>query len=285
MEKVRFNVYSGDNARIMFGVDLRCSSPADLARFALSGAPVVAITTHEQWRDGRGLTPLCARKALIDSGELTPDFASLRGKRVGMELSDGKMRPEPDWIIVHRALERGGLTWNDVRVVETPHGATTTELLAQGAVDIVNMPRPRAVVLGEERGLIQRWHECWDITSRQGRCVVANKSFVDAHPGAVQGFVTGWIRASRDYVDAMNQGKGRTEILDLLVRHSGEDRKVVEGMSPLGLDPNGMVDIASMQRDAETWASHGLLPAGADVARAVDLSFAERALKELGPYA
>src|SRR4051795_6662073 len=91
VDHLRFGVFSGANACIMFGplwiglergyfadagvdvevvisdvrigkpdddIDLECSSVGDLARRAVAGVEVVAVASQEQWRDGRGLTPL-----------------------------------------------------------------------------------------------------------------------------------------------------------------------------------------------------------------------------------
>lgn len=317
MQGLRIRVNTDDHARIMFGllwigigrgyfeqagveaipvlgdaqvgagadaVDVRCSSPADLARWAIEDAPVVAIVSQEQWRDGRGLTPIGTRKVLLERGELTQDPASLRGKRIGIEHSgSGQMRAEPDWILFHHALGRAGLTFDDVTVVDTSHGSGESKLKA-GEIDLVTMGRPRAVVVGEEAGWLQRWAECWELAPRQGRCVVANRSLLDARPDEVQAFVTGWVRASRDYVDAVSEGKGREEIIELLHEYTGERREVLERMSPLGANPNGAMDPESMQRDAETWAEHGLLPRSPTMSRMVESGFVEAALEQLGPY-
>jgi NitT/TauT family transport system substrate-binding protein len=80
------------------------------------------------------------------------------------------------------------------------------------------------------------------------------------------------------------KGQGREEIIDLLVRHSGESRRVVERMSPLGVSPDGRVDVASMQHDADLWAENGLIDGRPTMAAMVDLSYVDRALAQLGPY-
>lgn len=324
MDRIRFGVFSGDNARIMFGplwiglergyfrqagadvevvtsdvrigadddpIDVEASSVGDLARRALRGVPVVSVVSQEQWRDGRGLTPLVTRRAMIESGALTADLASLRGKKVGIEtggsdrLGQGRMRPEPDFISFYNVLQAGGLTLDDVTIVDARHGAVGHEQLKSGAVDVITMPRPRQVVEGEDAGWLARWKECWESIPRQARSCIVRRAFVEQHPEAVQGFVTGWIRASRDYLDAIVKGQDRDAMIDLLVRHSGEARRVVERMSPLGVSADGRVDVASMQRDADLWAERDLIDGQPDMRTMVDPTFVDRALQQLGPYA
>jgi ABC-type nitrate/sulfonate/bicarbonate transport system substrate-binding protein len=322
VDQLRFGIFSGDNARIMFGplwigldrgyfteagvavevvvsdvrigaaddpIDLECSSVGDLARRAVAGVGVVSIASQEQWRDGRGLTPLCTRRELIDRGELAADFASVRGKRIGVEtggsdrLGQGKMRPEPDFIYVHHILKRAGLSLDDVTLVNARHSQAFRDL-ENREVDLINAPRPRAVVQGEDAGWLARWKEAWEVAPRQGRSCIVKRDFAEQHPEAVQGFVTGWIRGGRDYLDAIVKGQGREAIIDLLVRHSGEARRVVERMSPLGVNPDGRVDVTSMQHDADLWAEHGLIDGRAEMAHMVDMSFVDRAREQLGPY-
>src|SRR5262249_21691870 len=137
-------------------IDVEASSVGDLARRALRGVPVVSVVSQEQWRDGRGLTPLVTRRAMIDRGELTANLATRRGKKVGIEtggsdrLGQGRMRPEPDFISFHNMLQAGGLTFDDVTIVDARHGAVGLEQLESGAVDVLTMPRPRQVVEGED---------------------------------------------------------------------------------------------------------------------------------------
>ncbi len=322
MDRLRFGVFSGDPARIMFGplwiglergyfadagveigvvisdvrigaaddpIDLECSSVGDLARRAVAGVEVVSVASQEQWRDGRGLTPLCTRREMLDRGALTDDLASVRGKRIGVEtggsdrLGQGKMRPEPDFIYVYYLLKGAGLSLDDITLVNTPHRRAHDDL-QNGVVDLINAPRPRKVIEGEDAGWLARWKEAWEVAPRQGRSCIVKRAFAEQHPEAVQGFVTGWIRAGRDYLDAVVKGQGREEMMDLLVRHSGEARRVVERMSPLGVSPDGRVDVASMQHDADLWAEHGLIDGRPDMASMVDMSYVDRALAQLGPY-
>jgi NitT/TauT family transport system substrate-binding protein len=323
VDHLRFGVFSGDNARIMFGplwiglergyfkeagvdvevvysdvrigapddpIDLECSSVGDVARRAVAGVEVVSIVNQEQWRDARGLTPLVTRRELVESGGLTADLASVRGKRIGVEtggsdrLGQGRMRPEPDFIYVHGLLRRAGLNLDDVTLVNARH-SQSFQNLKSGEVDIINAPRPRAIIQGEDDGWLVRWKEAWEVVPRQGRTCIVKRAFAEEHPEAVQGFVTGWIRAGRDYLDAIVKGQGRDEMIDLFVRYSGEERRVAERMSPLGVHPDGQIDVASMQHDADLWAEHGLIDSRPEMARMVDLSYVERALAQLGPYA
>jgi ABC-type nitrate/sulfonate/bicarbonate transport system substrate-binding protein len=135
-------------------------------------------------------------------------------------------------------LKNAGLSLDDVTLVNAPH-RTVHEDLQSGVIDLINAPRPRKVIEGEDAGWLARWKEAWEVAPRQGRSCLVKRAFAEQHPEAVQGFVTGWIRAGRDYLDAIVKGQQREEMLALLIRHSGETHRVVERMSPLGVSPDG----------------------------------------------
>ena len=55
-------------------------------------------------------------------------------------------------------------------------------------------------------------------------------------------------------------------------------------ITPTGMDPDGRVNIESLQRDLDFYTSQGLVQTKMDVAKIVDHSFVEAAIKALGPF-
>jgi len=49
-------------------------------------------------------------------------------------------------------------------------------------------------------------------------------------------------------------------------------------------NPNGELHIPSMKDDLQVWRAQGLIEVPVEVEKALDLSYVEWALKELGPY-
>jgi NitT/TauT family transport system substrate-binding protein len=55
-------------------------------------------------------------------------------------------------------------------------------------------------------------------------------------------------------------------------------------ITPTGMDPDGRVNIESLQRDLDFYVSQGLVKGKVSVASIVDHSFVEAAAKALGPF-
>src|SRR5919202_3352612 len=79
--------------------------------------PFKIVASAETWGPGKGPHHFVARPELLERGELR-DYPDLAGKHLGLEQN----RVDPDWLIAHRALERAGLTLDDVQVVWASHG-------------------------------------------------------------------------------------------------------------------------------------------------------------------
>jgi NitT/TauT family transport system substrate-binding protein len=98
-----------------------------------------------------------------------------------------------------------------------------------------------------------------------------------------------YIRGVRYYNDALKDGKlaGRTsdDVISILVASTRmKDPTLYRKIVPNGVDPNGKVNVASMDHDIGVYRSEGLLQGNVNAAQTVDMSFATEAVKALGPY-
>ena len=50
-------------------------------------------------------------------------------------------------------------------------------------------------------------------------------------------------------------------------------------MVPTGLEPNGEINVATLEADQELWATQGHIPQRADIRGAIDLQYLQAALK------
>ena len=98
-----------------------------------------------------------------------------------------------------------------------------------------------------------------------------------------------YIRGVRDYNDAIVDGrlagaKGDA-IIDILTRYSTiKDPAIHRAVTAPYIDPDGKLNVDSLAEDLSIFASEGLIEGKVDMAKAVDTSFIEAAVKELGPY-
>ncbi len=310
MDTVRFARYSGETAKIIFAplfiglardyfaeldievvdLDLR-EQPWETvaAHNADCGAGNIdyvvdpkwagrmkAVVVHEQFRAGHGLTSLLARADLVKQGNLTDDPASLRGKTIALPPGRGD-----DYLAYYGALRQGGLTIDDVQIAEMGHGESE-EL---DTVDIKIGRRPRSVVRDLTQGGWTRWKQGDEIhQDLQARYLLFSNPFLEERPDVGIRFLTAYLRGARDYCDAFDRGMGRQELINLLVRETGESTELLNAMKPLGFSPNGVVDLERLAIELDLLRARNLVPSNTKADDVVNNRFAEAAVERLGPY-
>jgi NitT/TauT family transport system substrate-binding protein len=310
MDTVRFARYSGETAKIIFAplfiglargyfaevdlavedLDLR-EQPWETvaAHRADCGAGNVdycvnprwagrmkAVLVHEQFRPGHGLTSLLARSALVKEGRLTDDPATLRGLTIALPPERGD-----DYLAYYGALCQGGLTIDDVEIEQTGHG----EAEAAGGMDVKIGRRPRSVQRDLESGEWLRWKQGDEIhPNLQARYLLFSNPFMAERPEVGIRFLTAYLRGARDYCDAFDEGIGKRELVDLLIRETGETADLLTSMKPLGFSPNGVVDLARLAVELDLLRERQLVPSATKPDDVVDNRFAESVLQRLGSY-
>lgn len=230
---------------------------------------------------GYGYNPLLVRKDLVDSGKFR-SFKDLKGLKVA-GVSKGT---SPDSIL-NEALKKGGLKFSDVEMVYM--GFPQHVLALQNkAVDASVTTEPSAT-RAIQSGAAVRYHNDEIYPNQQIAVVLYSGTFIKQNPDAAKRFMRAYIRAVRDYNDALKDGKlaGRNaeEIVTILTEYTKiQDANVYRTIVPNGCNPNGKVNEVSLRKDFEFYKSQGLIEGNVTVEKALDNSFAEATVKELGPY-
>jgi NitT/TauT family transport system substrate-binding protein len=175
------------------------------------------------------------------------------------------------------------LTIDDVRIATTGHG----EAEDLGSVDIKIGRRPRSVARDvAPGGDWVRWKQGDEIfPNLQARYLLFSNGFMAERPEVGSRFVAAYLRGARDYCDAFDKGIGKQEMVDLLVRETGETADLLTTMKPLGFSPNGVVDEKRLTAELALLREQGLVPPTTEPSDVVDNRFAQQALDRLGPYA
>jgi NitT/TauT family transport system substrate-binding protein len=235
-----------------------------------------AALVHEQFRAGHGLTSLLARTALVKEGRLTDDPATLQGLTIALPPERGD-----DYLAYYGALHQGGLTIDDVHIDLTGHG----EAEAIGRMDVKIGRRPRSVQRDVESDEWVRWKQGDEIhPNLQARYLLFSNPFMAERPDVGVRFLTAYLRGARDYCDAFDKGIGKQELIDLLVRETGETADLLRTMKPLGFSPDGVVDLPRLAVELDLLRERGLVPSATKADDVVDNRFAEAALQQLGLY-
>lgn len=242
------------------------------------GVRIVADKGQDPSRDW-DFSALVLRKSLIDSGQVK-DFADLKGLKL---VTSGRGNsPE---VSLATALKKGGLTLQDVNYSQMGFPDMVTAL-STGAIDGGVMIEPFiSRVVSDGSGV--RWKGNVDIMGgdQQVAVIVYSAQFAGKQDVA-QRWMNAYIRGVRDYNDAFGpKRQGYADVVNILAQNTTvTDPKVYEHMVPAGLDPDGKLDVQSMQNDLEYYRASGQVKDPVDLASLVDTSFQTAAVKALGPY-
>jgi NitT/TauT family transport system substrate-binding protein len=235
--------------------------------------PFRIVASAETWGPGKGPHHFVAQPALLERGELR-DYPDLKGKRIGLE----KNRVDPDWLIAHRALDRAGITMDDVEVVWATHGERREKSLEAQGIDVTIFMQPAAIAAGLRQGNIAIWRQCGELfPGRQGQLLGYASAFATERADVARRWMVAYVRGVRTYLDAVEEGKDRDGLVDLLTRATGDARETVELMPSLGIARDARVNGAAMQEEADLFGANGFLPAGLKIAPTVDNQFVDHA--------
>jgi NitT/TauT family transport system substrate-binding protein len=113
--------------------------------------------------------------------------------------------------------------------------------------------------------------------------------FVTKRTEVARRFFVGYLRGLRYYHDALRNGKfaGPTaeDVISILQSEIKlPDPSIWRALTPSAVQTNGRVDAASLQFDYDVFKELGLIQTPVNVANAIDMSFADYANAQLGPY-
>lgn len=229
---------------------------------------------------GHGFLAWVVRKDLVDSGRFRQD-ADLRGLSFAITPP---VEATQSMVALQRLLRRLDLRLEDLDLRPLPFGDMPAAY-AGGAIDSSFLVEP-LVSAGEQSGVLVRWRGVDEIAPNLPLGLIAYSTrFAEGQPDAARAFMVGYVRAVRTYLDAMDHGRGREQVIAALTRHTEvKDAAVYERMVPAGLHPDGRIAVEELAASIETYRAMGALTEAVEVGRIVDHQFVDHARERLGPY-
>jgi NitT/TauT family transport system substrate-binding protein len=222
---------------------------------------------------------LVVRKDLIDSGQFR-DFADLRGRKISLNSRGVNLM-----VNLVAALEKGGLTEQDVDIVEL--GATDSLVgLANRGLDASMLLEPQ-VAQGVSQGVIVRWKGADELLPyyQQGGVLMYGGRFINESPEVARRWMVAYVRALRDYYDAAVKGRDRASVLDLLVKYTSlKDRGVLDKVVLHTYNPDGYLEVDGLQEDLKVFLQLGVVQQPVDLKTVIDHQFVDYAIQRLGRY-
>jgi NitT/TauT family transport system substrate-binding protein len=220
---------------------------------------------------------LVVRKDLVDSGAVR-DWADLRGRRIAVNS-----RGVNSMVNLVEALAKGGMTEQDVDLVEM-NASDQLAALSNGGIDagIVNEPQ---VGQGLVLGTIVRWKGAEEIMPyyQQAGTLLYGGRFIAEQPDVARRWMVAYVRAQRDYYAAVIKNGDRGSMLDLLTRYTSlKDRAMLEAVQLHAANPDGYLNVQSLQSDLDAFLKLGVVSQPVDLASVIDQQFVDYAVGRLG---
>jgi NitT/TauT family transport system substrate-binding protein len=224
---------------------------------------------------------LLIRKDLVDSGRYKT-LADLKG----MTAATGSPGSGSESSL-NEALKKGGLKFADVKVVYMGFPQMFVAFINKG-IDAAVTNEP-TVTRALREGVAVRASKDVIYPGQQTAVVLFSENFAQQRRPVAQKFLNAYIRAVRDYNDALLDGRlagaNAADIISILTQYTEiKDRETYATMNAFAVDPNGGVNVATLKNDYSFFRERGLVGSKITVEQVIDKSFAEEAVRVLGPY-
>jgi NitT/TauT family transport system substrate-binding protein len=258
------------------------AASAGLYNAAARGINIKIVADKGSTPPGHGYQPLLVRKDLVASGKVK-SISDLKGLRIASGATGISTS-----VTLSEALKKGGLTLGDIMVVNLGYPQHVMALQNK-AVDASITTEPSATVAVASGAAVRFAGDDEIYPNHQLAVVLYGGSFIKDNPAIARKFMRAYLRAVRDYNDALKDGKlagpNAAEIVAILNEFTAiKDPAVYKAIITHGCNPDGRVNVASLGTDLQFFKDQGLITGNVSVEQAVDNSFVEAALKDLGFY-
>lgn len=226
---------------------------------------------------GKGYFQIALKKGL---GEKYKDYKDMKGMRIAI-ASTGSINE----LFAEKALEKGGLSKNDVQYVIVDSFPDMLTAVANGNADATVQIEP-LITQGISQGILEWWKDPDEYAQNEEISVLMYSPEFAKDKELGTKFMIAYLQGVRAYNDAFITGKvDQDKIINILCSTTFVNKpEIFLKMNPPGLDPNGHVLKAGVIEDQKFYMSHGLVKTEADVDNIVDDSYVQEALKVLGEY-
>ncbi len=222
---------------------------------------------------------LVLRKELADSGAIK-DYQDLRGRTIAV-ASLGATQEET----LDAALRQGGMSVADVSLKTMPF-PDTLPALANGSIDAAMELQPW-IAQGTAKGILRVWRDSAEMTpGLQTNALTFGPSVPQIGREAGDRFITAYTQGLRYYNDAIGPKRANwNEFVQIMTRNTTlKDPALYEQVGWTYMNPDCSLNATSVVDNLDWYEAHGYVKQRPDLRVAIDDSYCQYALKQLGPY-
>jgi NitT/TauT family transport system substrate-binding protein len=257
------------------------SASAGLYNAFLQGISIKVVADKASSPPGYGATKIVIRADHFASGRYAT-LTDLKGFRFAMNAPGVS-----NTATLNALLKSAGLRYSDVTTINIPlpdHVAA----LANKAVDAAASVEPAATI-AISKGFARLLLSDDEIIPNHQIAVLLYSEKLAKNRDAGNRFMRAYIRAVRFYNGALHEGRlagpNADKVIEILAASTRiKDVAIYRAITPTGMNPDGRVNVQSLADDLAFYSEQGLVKGKIDFDRLVDHSFADAAVKALGPY-
>jgi NitT/TauT family transport system substrate-binding protein len=244
------------------------------------GVEIKAVADKGSMPPGFGWQAFLIRKDLVDSGRFQ-GASDLKGLVFG---TTPPINASAGYPTLTKLLKEAGLSQDDLRI-EALNFPDANAALAGKSLDVVIQIEP-LVQAAVDQGTAVRWLGLDQVRPNQQIAVVGyGPSITVDNPALGRAFMLAYLKGVRDYSRAFTTGQGRSEVVATIAKYSTvKNPATVDAMAPVGLNPDGRINVESLIEDQQFYVEQGTVPTPIDMRQIVDDSYVDAALAVLGRY-
>jgi NitT/TauT family transport system substrate-binding protein len=249
-------------------------SPALFNAFA-RGIGMKLVADKGQVAKGFGFAAIAIRSDLADT---VKDFEDLKGRKLAV-LGKGVSSTAQ----LGKALELGGIQPNEVELIELGLPEMVAAL-GNKAIDGATLLEP-FITFATAKHVAIRWKGMEDFLPFTGQngIIIYSQKFAQEQPEAAKRWMAAYLKGNRAYLDAVTVGVDRDGVNAILAKHTAvKDLALLAKIAPTGFDPNGRMEVKSLEADQDWFLKLGLQPGRADLAKVIDYQYVDAAVARLG---
>ena len=259
------------------------AASASLYNAAARNIAIRIVADRSGTGPGSMFQTLMIRKALVNSGRYK-GYADLKGLKIALLAPGGSPGST-----LNEAAKKGGIAFDDIERVYMPC-PPQVPAVHNGAIDGSIMIEPFAsAIVAAGDGVRVASTEAFYPNDQIGM-VFFSERFIKQRKAVGERFIKAYVRALRDYNDALEGGrlaanaKGEA-IAAIMAKGLGLPEDRIRGAYMPSINPDGRPNVESLRRDLAFFKERGdVADASIAVDTLLDMSFVDKALKDIGPY-
>ena len=241
--------------------------------------PIVADRGHTE--KGYLYQSVFMRKDLVDSGQFK-SLKDLKGMRMGFAAQG-----VTSLSLLNEAAKFAGIKYEDVIPVYLSFPQQIAALQNK-ALDGTMLIEPQATV-AVNAGYGVRFMDTNQFYPHQQISVIFySDKFATQRKAVAEKFMRAWLRGVRTYNDAIREGKiagvGADDVVATMAKSFNMNPALVREMYSQAVDVSGAVNGAGIQKDLDFFLKQVWVTGQIKASDVIDMSFAQKASAELGPY-